>query len=718
MKKYFLTAVFLFATAVLLAQPGKKPKQQEKAPTQKELQNMMKEMQSGMPEMNAEDKKILDSMGVKMPDFTGLQKNIGSLSDAQIKKAYDDDNRIIPVKDKIRISSISPATLTASTLPAYLAAAHSKVIMQLKPASKLKGEEVYQKIKNEINAGNAAASLWILGKAEIALYLMGKICIDNPTDADNLNNYSSMLSMCGAEQLAIPILNNINRQFPNNSTILNNIGQAWFGLGEINMAEKYIDSTIRIYGYHPQANVTKSCIEESKGNTTKATEAAQKAIKHGYTQEKSDRLHRLGININGSYLTWPFKPNPDPLGLGSFYHPGFPKSVDACVLLDNEWFDFKNECNTEINQLEQQLARAKEFSNNEQVKRNKEQKRMMADLVNGIVDLNANYTPFYSQKALMKLQELADDKDGSKLFKLKKVTDDFTNFPGHEEMEKHYEEEIKGISEDELKQTGEGKANKDFCPQKKEATNNFLFNYNGALLRITDDYLKLIRTRLSDEIYLKQYVQWPDEFEVTKLETKIYWLELISNIGYKSITQFTCNESKTKQKQGKLQEFDDVHCEHHSEFKTLVGSINVDCSRVTTELDLKFIKLGLKQNMDKNTFGDQFVSCTVEIGAGVGVGSKKIGPLKAEAGIGGAIGLEFDRTGLKDVVVKANAGVSVGTGHEIISDAAKALEVTSCVAGVGISDPSVDMGVEGKISLISGKSSIEGTGILQNIKLK
>jgi hypothetical protein len=149
-------------------------------------------------------------------------------------------------------------------------------------------------------------------------------------------------------------------------------------------------------------------------------------------------------------------------------------------------------------------------------------------------------------------------------------------------------------------------------------------------------------------------------------------------------------------------EFDDVHCVYHSQFTTPVGTIKTDCSRMTTELDLKFIKLGLKQDMNKETFNDQFMSCSVEVGVSAGAGIKN-GPLKAEASAGVAVGAEFDRSGLKDVVVKVNAGVSAGT--DVIDGGS--------MAGVGISDLSADAGVQGQVSLISGKSSMESTGLLQ-----
>ncbi|MBK8141448.1 MAG: hypothetical protein IPK57_10805 [Chitinophagaceae bacterium] len=77
--------------------------------------------------------------------------------------------------------------------------------------------------------------------------------------------------------MALPILNNLNKRYAQNSTILNNIAQHWLGLGDIPRAEKYADSTIRIHATHPQANMAKCLIEESKGNIPAAIAAAKKA---------------------------------------------------------------------------------------------------------------------------------------------------------------------------------------------------------------------------------------------------------------------------------------------------------------------------------------------------------------------------------------------------------------------------------------------------------
>lgn len=218
----------------------------------------MKEAQQQMDSISPEDKKAMEDMGVKLPSMNSMPQ----LTDQQIQDASAANERIVPEKDIARIASISKAPLTAASLPTFLSATYANVSVLLKPLSRSKGEELFQLLKTENNSiaeiGNTAAGLWMMGRAELALYVIGKACLADPSNTDNLNNYAAMLSMSGAEQLAIPILDNLNKRFPDNSTILNNIGQAWFGLGDIDEADKYLDKTIRICAAHPQANFTKS----------------------------------------------------------------------------------------------------------------------------------------------------------------------------------------------------------------------------------------------------------------------------------------------------------------------------------------------------------------------------------------------------------------------------------------------------------------------------
>ncbi|MCY7290561.1 MAG: hypothetical protein LH615_00100, partial [Ferruginibacter sp.] len=293
MKRYILTGILFFGFAIAFSQT--KPKQKEAIPTQKEMQEMMKEAQGMMNEMSPEEKRMMDSMGIKMPDMKSVQKTVSGRSDAKMKKAYEDENRVVPQKDAARIKTALATTISNTQMGDYIYKTHTAVLSKL--TSKTKAAEIYQQIKKlNKSAANTAVGLWMDGKPTLALYVMGEACQAYPTDAISLNNYASFLTMCGAEQLALPILNNLNKRYQKNSSILNNITQAWLGLGDIDRANKFADSTLRIYAFHPQANMAKCVIEESKGNIAAAIAAAKKSISKAYSNEKENKLKKLGYD--------------------------------------------------------------------------------------------------------------------------------------------------------------------------------------------------------------------------------------------------------------------------------------------------------------------------------------------------------------------------------------------------------------------------------------
>jgi tetratricopeptide (TPR) repeat protein len=702
MKKTLLLIAFALVCLFSFAQQKPKPKEKEKPPTQKEMEEMMKEMQKEMDDMSPEDKKMMDSMGIKMPSMKDMPK----VTDKQLADAWEDENRIVPLKDASRIASISKTPLTNATMAAFISTARDKVALQLKPASKIKGEEIYKMVKTQYNSdvatGNTAAGLWMLGKAELALYVMGKACQDNPKNTDNLNNYASMLSMSGAEQLSIPVLVYVNKRFPKNSTVLNNIGQAWFGMGDIDKANSYLDSAIRLSATHPQANFTKSFIEESKGNQVAATEAAKRSIRKAYTQKKEDRLNKLGYKLKSNDLNWNRPMPADALGLEKFNWPAYPKSVDQSEALEKEWIAFKAKCNQEMEVLRGQQKKLE----TEMI--DADQKRTKQLLEAGQKGIWVDPLPPFAPIAAIKLKYLIDGKDGHLATAYQQIGENLArNIIEMGQLESKLSEQLATIQKKYEDEFGEGKSNPfgAVCKDENSVKNTFLIAANGILEEANREYLNFLRKKLNDETYYYQYTQWPEQFELTKVAAKLGWLNSIRDqkVMFQNKSS-ACNEKTTEKesKPFKLAAFDDVNCKYHSELKTPVGTIKTDCSRMTTTLDLKVIKLGLKQDMDKETFGDQFMSCSVKVGVGASAGVNA-GPLKAEASLGGSLGVEIDRNGISDVVVETSAGVSVGT--DIISDGS--------MAGVGVSDLSLEVGVKGQVSLISGKSSIESTGLLQ-----
>lgn len=715
MKKIIIIAIagILLMQQQLVAQ--KTPASKEKPPTQKEMEEMMKEAEKMMGEMSPEDKKMMDSMGIKMPDFKKTAKSVSGVTDKQLATAWEVENLIVPKKDAARISTIAKTPLTAATMGAFITDAHNKTLALLWPASKSLAEKLYAQMKasgkNSDVIGNTAAGLWIMGRIQPALYIMGRICTEDPSNTDNLSNYASMLSMSGIQQTAVPVLNYLDAKYPGNSTILNNLGQAWFGLGDMEKAEKYLDNVIRIYAYHPQANLTKSFIAESRGNKADAVALVKKSMLHSYSEEKEERLRKLGHTLTSKDVTLPKNPKADALNLGGSAPPPYPMSVDDCIALEPVWKAYRAQLK------EQAAAMGKQLKAAEQTAADMQQKRMNADLniikasmAAGSPQGMITPVPIHAKAAYIKQNEVTDEYR-RKTEELGKKVADFISTTAVQ-LKKDYDAQMDKLREADLEQTGEGKPNKDFCPRYKETSDNYLRAHNGAVEPFFKEYLEIQKKYLNEMTYWQMYSEWPEKFEAYKLIAKISWLGALGAeppISFQSITQFKCNTPLQKSG-GKLSNFDDVACKYHSEITLFIGKMKSDCSRFTTEVDFGALKLGLKQDMDKETFADQFMSCSVEMGAKAGK-DVKLGPLSVEASAGARVGIEIDRNGVKDVYI--TGGVKAGAGTTMIGDAAEAMGTPSSALGQGVSDLSFDGGVEGKISLVSGKGSIYGTGIFQ-----
>lgn len=652
MLRLLLLISFLILCETGFAQPGKKPPQKDKPPTQKEMADMMKEMQKELDGMSPEDKKMMDSMGIKMPST----KTIPKVTDKQLADAYENENRIVPVKDAARINEALATTLNNQSIGNFINKTHQFVVSKLSADAKLKGEELLREmIKQNFSVANTAAGLWIDGKPSLALYLMGEACKADPSNTNNLNNYASFLTMCGAEQMALPVLNNLNKRYPQNSTILNNIAQAWFGLGDIQRAEKYADSTILLYAYHPQANMAKCLIEESKGNIAAAIAAAKKSIREAYSMEKENKLKKLGYDLKSEDLNWDPPLDRDPIGLEKFTWPEYPLDVEQNKLAELEWADFKDNCQQKINELKIKQATAEK--NYQEISVLRTQQVLQAGQNGQYVQL----MPGYAAKAIKKLGPTVNDVNGNMSFvfaqalepvlkAIKKGNELKTLLSEKQELlDKKYEDKI-----------GEGKENplEQICKDENAIRTEFLKDANGGLQSAYRQYLNYASRRTSDLLYYYQYTSWPEQFELVKINAQIAWLTTLrdQNPFFQKKSSWCVNVPKTKSFDS-LQNFDDVACKYVSTMNLGVYKIISSCSNLTGEFDLKGIKISIKDNVETGKY-----SATAIIGI-----SQSVGPtaLKGKLTVGGLV--EIDNTGFTDI--GAVAGVAVKSGPLTIAGA-------------------------------------------------
>lgn len=289
----------------------------------------------------------------------GLNKNLSAMSDKTIQEGFEEEEAAagVPKKDEARINSLPKKILNDAELVLHIKSVFSEIEKIIPAAERMEAAKMYNAAKSEWKSANAlnssASSCWMFGHQAKAIWITGKACIDFPGNADLLDNYSAFLTMTGAEQAAIPILLYLNNGYPNNSTILNNLGQAWFGLGDEASAKKYLESATELYPAHSMANLTLGRIY-SKGESPdeeKAMAAFKMSMKESFCTDKKNLIKELGGNVSLDDLpdfNYPVESNPFLFENLLSIIPDNQSSVDEYIQAESQWQGYLNALKDEI----------------------------------------------------------------------------------------------------------------------------------------------------------------------------------------------------------------------------------------------------------------------------------------------------------------------------------------------------------------------------------
>jgi hypothetical protein len=252
-------------------------------PTQAEIDKMIKNM-------NAEIEKLK-----KDPKTAELAKNIPNLD--TLKKSMPNENNqtvsknpqknfvpaTLPLRNNKLLNSLPKKILSRQELVSFLSLLYTDLQNKL-PAINSKAVQtiISQLNKNAAQIAGTGIVAWYKNDPAEAALLLVYAASQSPED-NTLNNCGAILNLCGLEEKAIPVLKYALANQPTNSTLLNNIGQAYTGLGDKDTAMYYLMGCIRQSPSHPEACATVAYIEYEKGNIEKAQQYAEQAIKGGYT---------------------------------------------------------------------------------------------------------------------------------------------------------------------------------------------------------------------------------------------------------------------------------------------------------------------------------------------------------------------------------------------------------------------------------------------------
>lgn len=157
---------------------------------------------------------------------------------------------------------------------------------------KLVLEQTKEFENDPISLGKVSLAVYYNGATAEGLLLAIKAALMDTGNELNVNNLGGLLINVGAPAKAIPIFRGLLKEYPKNVMILNNMGQAFAGVGLKDSAKVYLARCVKQDAKHAQANNTIAQIAKSEGNTQKAVEAAKNSVEGGLNEGAMDIIDK------------------------------------------------------------------------------------------------------------------------------------------------------------------------------------------------------------------------------------------------------------------------------------------------------------------------------------------------------------------------------------------------------------------------------------------
>ncbi|MDP4261983.1 MAG: hypothetical protein Q8941_05575 [Bacteroidota bacterium] len=200
---------------------------------------------------------------------------------------------VAPVKDITRLSSLPSVPPSRQELLSQTAKMELALKKVLDPQTVQQAESlVAGKPEKEIQ--NAAIASWYSNKPETALLLGLKLAQKDPDNIIRWNNLGALFNMTGMENRAVPILQYCLVQKPNSTTVLNNIGQAYLGMGDLAKAGQYLSQCLAADDMHPEANHSMALISMFENNYDKAAQYFSKEMEIAQRRSSLAQLGKSG----------------------------------------------------------------------------------------------------------------------------------------------------------------------------------------------------------------------------------------------------------------------------------------------------------------------------------------------------------------------------------------------------------------------------------------
>ncbi len=247
-------------------------------------------------------KKMQDSVMKQMQQFEKAMKQLGNglppqkdkSNSKQLPVSVQDDNEKLPLppRNNKLLSAIPAKTFTKAELIAYVSSLQVKLVQQKGNAAEIKTAQAGMK-KYPASVHHSLALVFFTKKQEVpALYILCSVIKANPANTLALSNLAAILNHAGFPHKSIPVSKHLLPQVPKSAVVNNNLGQAYFQLGDMENAIRFLSATLSTEPLHIEANATLGYINEARGNASAAANHYSNSLKGGYNKAAAEGLKR------------------------------------------------------------------------------------------------------------------------------------------------------------------------------------------------------------------------------------------------------------------------------------------------------------------------------------------------------------------------------------------------------------------------------------------
>jgi hypothetical protein len=635
MKTLTFLAICLFSSFITIAQ--------QKPLTAEEIQAKLQSLRNRYDSMvNASrEKAALKNSIVKNQTPAANQSGISNINQSAGGNSFDGTKIKIPPRNQKQLSLIPTKPLDSAALASFAKNLKKLVIPELKRM--FNTPDINTDGMSAEACDHSGIAAWYIKKPDIALIYSLSALEKDAGDPTIGNNTGSILTLCGFDPQAATVLEAVDKKKTGNSTVDNNLGQAYINMGEVEKAKQYLLQTVASSPYHPNANEALAFIFQAEGNTAVALKYAENSVRGGFIPEAWKIVIKNKPNARlMDYIKHRYKPT-EYFNPHKYEIPEQCRKVEDAEKLEQEYRSYNAMLMNVRDKYEKLLIASDKEIETHQAEDYQKQLKIAQE--KHLIPLR----PFgaFSNGVLTSIQQshneiLIDFEQWKKDFKSA-----FTDLESRYNIER---DKIAKEYEKASEPCGEGNPclglDEKFCKQFNELGNQYLPQFAD----LTHNFQQKVLQRFHD--YFDDSWFWCYMASANDRQYHSYFYNLVKEyviilqqIVTTKIIKPGCNLEELEEEAKKEYEFEMEHCPlnveipiaelEHGKFEGFAAKVNLDCEALELE-----VGEGLIGNVSHNL---QTGSSTLAFGAGLSADVPVVKMISA--GVKMQFYITFDRSG-------------------------------------------------------------------------